>query len=86
MANVLSVDTATNHVRVEASVVLTLGEHSRSRCHELSVLDLCPHQLHQKPFVSFLSAHPKSAQAFGQGSSYSYAFKCFSIYVAAVAT
>lgn len=73
-------------IRVETSMVLTQGKHSWSRCRELSVLDLGPYQLSQKPFVSFLSAHPKSAQASGQGLGYSYVFKCFSIYVAAVAT
>lgn len=67
-------------------MVLTQGEHSWSKHRELSVLDFGLYQLSQKPFVSFLSAHPKSVQASGQGSGYSYAFKCFSIYVAAVAT
>lgn len=81
-----SVDIATDRIRVETSMVLTQGEHSWSKCCELSVLDLGPYQLSQKPFVSFLSAHPESAQASGQGLGYSYAFKCFSIYVAAVAT
>lgn len=71
---------------VETKVDLTQGKHSWSRCCELSVLDLGPDQLCQKPSVFFLSAYPSSAQASGQGLGYSCAFKCFSISVAAVAT
>lgn len=81
-----SVDTATDRIRIETSVVLTQGEHSWGKCCELSVLDLGPYQLSQKPFVSFLLAYPEPAQASDQGLGYSYAFKCFSIHVVAVAT
>lgn len=84
--NVRWVDAATDRVGVEPSVVLTQGEHSWSKCRESSVLDLGPSQLHQKLLISLLSAHPKSAQAPGQGWGSSCAFKCSSIYVAAVAT
>ena len=81
-----SVDAAADRVGVETSAVLTEGEPSWSKRRQLSVLDLGPYQLSQKLLVSFLSAHPEPAQASGQGLGYSYAFKCFSVSVAAVGT